>query len=135
MTIIIYKSLDTVVNRPRTVASSKAPVFGFRVSLDSIIYSSWFSPLLYPPRLVVSHPQQQVLIFIIIMLSSSLHHSFFKKASTNLYSFNIHRMASSLAPLDATKLKITKTSSPKEKLPNEKLVFGQSFTDRSIIID
>ncbi|QPG76062.1 Mitochondrial branched-chain amino acid (BCAA) aminotransferase [Brettanomyces nanus] len=38
------------------------------------------------------------------------------------------------AALDASKLVIHKTSTPKEKLPNEKLVFGRSFTDHMLTI-
>lgn len=33
-----------------------------------------------------------------------------------------------LAPLDFSKLTVKKTSQPKELLPNDKLVFGQTFT-------
>lgn len=39
-----------------------------------------------------------------------------------------------LAKLDASKLKITKTTSPKTPLPNDKLVFGQTFTDHMLSI-
>ncbi|KAI3402561.1 BAT22 [Candida oxycetoniae] len=39
------------------------------------------------------------------------------------------------APLDASKLKITKTETPKDPLPNDKLVFGQSFTDHILEVD
>ncbi|GMM37820.1 branched-chain-amino-acid transaminase [Saccharomycopsis crataegensis] len=41
----------------------------------------------------------------------------------------------STAPLDASKLKINKTASPKAKLPNEQLVFGKSFTDHMLTVD
>ncbi|KAH3668837.1 hypothetical protein OGAPHI_002592 [Ogataea philodendri] len=37
--------------------------------------------------------------------------------------------------LDSSKLKITKTTSPKAKLPNEQLVFGKSFTDHMLTIE
>lgn len=36
--------------------------------------------------------------------------------------------------MDASKLKVTLTSTPKEKLPNEQLVFGQTFTDHMLVI-
>ncbi|GMG55655.1 unnamed protein product [Ambrosiozyma monospora] len=44
-------------------------------------------------------------------------------------------MSSQLAGLDASKLTITKTTTPKERLPNEQLVFGKTFTDHMLIID
>lgn len=43
-------------------------------------------------------------------------------------------MSSNLAPLDKSKLTITKTTTPKEKIPNEQLVFGQTFTDHMLKI-
>lgn len=39
------------------------------------------------------------------------------------------------APLDASKLKITKTTTPKELLPNDQLVFGKTFTDHMLEIE
>ncbi|KAG5418143.1 BAT22 [Candida metapsilosis] len=39
------------------------------------------------------------------------------------------------APLDSSKLEITKTSTPKEPLPNSELKFGKSFTDYILEID
>ncbi|VEU24343.1 DEKNAAC105684 [Brettanomyces naardenensis] len=42
--------------------------------------------------------------------------------------------STSVAPLDASKLVIHKTTQPKEKLPNEELVFGRSFTDHMLTI-
>ncbi|ABN67179.1 branched-chain amino acid transaminase [Scheffersomyces stipitis CBS 6054] len=39
------------------------------------------------------------------------------------------------APLDASKLVIHKTTTPKEKLPNDKLVFGKTFTDHMLEIE
>lgn len=39
------------------------------------------------------------------------------------------------APLDASKLKITRTTSPKEKLPNDQLVFGKTFTDHMLEVE
>ncbi|GME72547.1 unnamed protein product [[Candida] boidinii] len=44
-------------------------------------------------------------------------------------------MSSTLAKLDSSKLKITKTETPKEKLPNDQLVFGKSFTDHMLAIE
>lgn len=41
---------------------------------------------------------------------------------------------SDLSPLDASKLKITLTTTPKELLPNDELLFGQSFTDHMLAI-
>lgn len=48
----------------------------------------------------------------------------------------IRTMASTtkLAPLDASKLVITKNASPKTPLPNEQLKFGQSFTNHMLKI-
>lgn len=43
-------------------------------------------------------------------------------------------MSSTVAPLDASKLKVTLTTTPKERLPNEELVFGQTFTDHMLMI-
>ncbi|EDK44069.1 Mitochondrial branched-chain amino acid (BCAA) aminotransferase [Lodderomyces elongisporus] len=40
-----------------------------------------------------------------------------------------------MSALDASKLEITKTTTPKEPLANDKLVFGQSFTDHILEID
>lgn len=42
--------------------------------------------------------------------------------------------ASTPAPLDASKLVIHKTTTPKAKLPNEELVFGKTFTDHMLTI-
>lgn len=39
------------------------------------------------------------------------------------------------APLDASKLKITKTTTPKAKLPNDQLQFGKTFTDHMLEIE
>ncbi|KAK5958918.1 branched-chain-amino-acid transaminase BAT1 PWA37_003594 [Arxiozyma heterogenica] len=39
------------------------------------------------------------------------------------------------APLDASKLKITKNPNPSNPLPNDKLVFGQTFTDHMLQIE
>lgn len=46
-----------------------------------------------------------------------------------------YRFQSTLAPLDASKLVITKTTTPKQKLPNDKLVFGKEFTDHMLEIE
>jgi branched-chain amino acid aminotransferase len=43
-------------------------------------------------------------------------------------------MSSTLAPMQASKLTITKTTTPKDKIPNEELVFGQTFTDHMLKI-
>ncbi|GMM28639.1 branched-chain-amino-acid transaminase [Martiniozyma asiatica (nom. inval.)] len=50
------------------------------------------------------------------------------------FSLASKRMSSTVAGLDATKLKITKTATPKTRLPNEELVFGQTFTDHMLCI-
>lgn len=42
--------------------------------------------------------------------------------------------SSKVAPLDASKLVIHKTTHPKAKLPNDQLVFGRSFTDHMLTI-
>lgn len=39
------------------------------------------------------------------------------------------------APLDSTKLKITKTTTPKEKIPNDQLQFGKTFSDHMLEIE
>lgn len=39
------------------------------------------------------------------------------------------------APMEASKLTITKTTSPKEKLPNDQLVFGKTFTDHILEVE
>lgn len=39
------------------------------------------------------------------------------------------------APLDASKLEITKTTKPSEPLPKEELVFGKSFTDHILEVE
>lgn len=60
--------------------------------------------------------------------------STFTRTATNLF-----RSASystmTLAPINASKLKINKTSSPKEKLPNDQLVFGKTFTDHMLEVE
>ena len=48
---------------------------------------------------------------------------------------NSVRYSSMSAPLDASKLVIHKTTTPKEKLPNDKLVFGKTFTDHMLEIE
>ncbi|ODV87081.1 hypothetical protein CANARDRAFT_26513 [[Candida] arabinofermentans NRRL YB-2248] len=56
-----------------------------------------------------------------------------KKQST-LKSFT--RMSSSqIAPLDSSKLRIELNKNPKTKLPNDQLIFGQSFTDHMLTIE
>ncbi|KAG7870064.1 hypothetical protein KL918_000268 [Ogataea parapolymorpha] len=56
---------------------------------------------------------------------------FFLKQSFRSKNF-IRSMSSAL---DSSKLKITKTTAPKTKLPNDQLVFGQSFTDHMLTIE
>ncbi|CCH42546.1 Branched-chain-amino-acid aminotransferase,mitochondrial [Wickerhamomyces ciferrii] len=48
--------------------------------------------------------------------------------------FHTSAKASNLAKLDASKLQITKNTSPKQPLPNDQLVFGQTFTDHMLQI-
>ena len=60
--------------------------------------------------------------------------SFFKQSLAKSLSIPKGRMSSTLAPIDAAKLTVVTTTAPKEKLPNEKLVFGQSFTDHMLKI-
>lgn len=45
------------------------------------------------------------------------------------------RHAMAPARLDASKLQITKTTTPREKLPKEQLVFGKSFTDHMLEVE
>lgn len=42
---------------------------------------------------------------------------------------------STLAPLEASRIQIDKTPSPKEKLPNDKLLFGKYFSDHMLEMD
>lgn len=62
--------------------------------------------------------------------------SFFNKSVLKMSSSALHTSAKSanLAKLDASKLKITKTTNPKTPLPNDQLVFGQTFTDHMLSI-
>lgn len=55
------------------------------------------------------------------------------RAATNFSRRHLATM--SQAPLDASKLKITKTTTPKAKLPNDQLVFGKTFTDHMLEIE
>ncbi|KAK6204863.1 Bat21 branched chain amino acid aminotransferase [Scheffersomyces amazonensis] len=50
-------------------------------------------------------------------------------------SFSSSIIARAQAPLDASKLIINQTTTPKQKLPNEKLVFGKTFTDHMLEIE
>jgi len=45
------------------------------------------------------------------------------------------RFASQLAPLDASRLVTIKTTTPKQKLPKDQLVFGKTFTDHMLEIE
>lgn len=59
-------------------------------------------------------------------------------ASTQLWqrSFNASASAASQLPaLDASKLTVTKTSTPKELTPNKDLVFGKTFTGMNAYLD
>lgn len=59
-------------------------------------------------------------------------------ASTQLWqrSFNVSAAAASqLSALDASKLTVTKTSTPKELTPNKDLVFGKTFTGMNAHLD
>lgn len=53
------------------------------------------------------------------------------RRATNLRPFS----TMSQAPLDASKLQITRTTSPKEKLPNDQLQFGKTFTDHMLEVE
>lgn len=64
-------------------------------------------------------------------LSSTLTARIF---TNNLATRSLRNM-SSLAPLDASKLEIIKTTTPKEKLPKEQLIFGKTFTDHMLEIE
>jgi branched-chain amino acid aminotransferase len=46
----------------------------------------------------------------------------------------LFRRAFSTAPLESKRLAISRSQSPKELLPLNKLVFGQSFTDHMLMI-
>ncbi|QBM86478.1 branched-chain amino acid aminotransferase [Metschnikowia aff. pulcherrima] len=64
--------------------------------------------------------------------------SFFSRLSPLRAATNIPRRllaTMSQAPLDASKLLITKTTTPKEKLPNDQLVFGKTFSDHMLEIE
>lgn len=62
------------------------------------------------------------------MLKSSL-----KTSLNRLFSTSTIRAMS--APLDASKVKITKNTNPSKPTPNDKLVFGQTFTDHMLAIE
>ena len=47
----------------------------------------------------------------------------------------LKRVFSTLSPLSSSLLKITKTTTPKPKLANDKLIFGKTFTDHMLEID
>lgn len=64
-------------------------------------------------------------------LKSSGIRAFFRtRIHTNTTIRNIRSMS-----LDASKLEISRTETPKEKLPNDKLVFGKTFTDHMLEIE
>ncbi|KAL6452356.1 BAT2 Branched-chain-amino-acid aminotransferase [Candida maltosa Xu316] len=48
---------------------------------------------------------------------------------------SILRYNSTIAPLDSSRLTIEKTKQPKQKLPNDKLVFGRTFTDHMLEVE
>ncbi|CCE72655.1 Piso0_000245 [Millerozyma farinosa CBS 7064] len=52
---------------------------------------------------------------------------FLRSAGTNIFTRNMS--------LDASKLEIIKTTTPKAKLPNDQLVFGKTFTDHMLEIE
>ncbi|SGZ49070.1 CIC11C00000004477 [Sungouiella intermedia] len=58
------------------------------------------------------------------------------RLASNITKTNFRQLATmTQAPLDASKLKITKTTTPKDKLPNDQLVFGKTFTDHMLEIE
>lgn len=62
--------------------------------------------------------------------------SFFNRSLLKMSSSALHTSskAANLAKLDASKLKVTKNPNPKSPLPNDKLVFGQTFTDHMLTV-
>ncbi|CAI4539862.1 CDA_G0025260.mRNA.1.CDS.1 [Saccharomyces cerevisiae] len=56
-----------------------------------------------------------------------------QRHSLKLGKFSIRTLATG-APLDASKLKITRNPNPSKPRPNEELVFGQTFTDHMLTI-
>lgn len=60
------------------------------------------------------------------IFSTTCRKSLFKGQGIN----NIRKMS-----LDSTKLEISKTTTPKEKLPNDQLIFGKTFTDHMLEIE
>lgn len=56
--------------------------------------------------------------------------------STRLWqrNFSATAVAAQQAALDASKLEITKTSTPKELTPNNELVFGATFTGTYLLL-
>ncbi|KAJ5745512.1 Branched-chain-amino-acid aminotransferase [Penicillium odoratum] len=57
-------------------------------------------------------------------------------ASNRLWrNFSATASAAQLAALDASKLSLTKTQTPKQLTPNEDLIFGKTFTDHMISIE
>lgn len=57
------------------------------------------------------------------------------KSNLNLFRRQITNIPVRNMSLDSTKLEITKTTTPKEKLPNDQLVFGKTFTDHMLEIE
>lgn len=47
--------------------------------------------------------------------------------------FSSTRLSSQVSPLDFSKLTISKTQTPKELPPPEELVFGKTFTGKSLM--
>lgn len=65
-------------------------------------------------------------------MSSLLKNSIIKMSASSLHT--AAATTTPLAKLDASKLQITKITTPKTPLPNDKLVFGQTFTDHILKI-
>lgn len=56
-----------------------------------------------------------------------------QRNSLKLGKFSVRTLATG-APLDASKLKITRNPNPSKPRPNDELVFGQTFTDHMLTI-
>ncbi|KAG7194993.1 branched-chain-amino-acid transaminase bat2 [Scheffersomyces spartinae] len=56
-------------------------------------------------------------------------------AGVRAFSTGSRFYSNKLAPLDASRLQINKTSTPKHKLANDQLVFGKTFTDHMLEIE
>lgn len=72
-----------------------------------------------------------------LSVQDMLKHTFARLAPMSSRSFTSVGSAafSEGAPLDASKVQITQTTTPSKPLPNDQLVFGQTFTDHMLTVE